>query len=275
QRFKSGGRRAVADCHGGMMSATGFHAAFGIQVLNLLAGSMNRTGGAAHGGGKFNGFGAGPRYDLATFPNMRKPQGVFLSRSKYPYEKSSEYKRRVAAGENPYPAAAPWRKLAPPVLTEHLASALDGYPYPLKAVIGVMANPLYGQAGLQELIGDKLADPKRLGLYVSIDGFINETNRLADYIFPDSVMYAVWGFTGAWSGTLTKTTTACWPVIEPRQVKTADGDPVSMESFFVAVAKRLDLPGFGEGAIPAADGSLHNLDRAEDFFLRAGANVAF
>lgn len=275
QRFKSGGRRAVADCHGGMMSATGFHAAFGIQVLNLLAGSMNRTGGAAHGGGKFNGFGAGPRYDLATFPNMRKPQGVFLSRSKYPYEKSSEYKRRVAAGENPYPAKAPWRRLAPPVLTEHLASALDGYPYPIKAVIGVMANPLYGQAGLQELIGDKLADPKHLGLYVSIDGFINETNRLADYIFPDSVMYEVWGFTGAWSGTLTKTTTACWPVIEPRQVKTADGDPVSMESFFVAVAKRLDLPGFGEGAIPAADGSLHNLDRAEDFFLRAGANVAF
>ncbi|TDL81091.1 tetrathionate reductase subunit TtrA [Palleronia sediminis] len=275
RRFKAGGRRAVVDCHGGMMSATGFHAAYGIQVLNLLAGSMNHKGGSAHGGGSFNGFGNGPRYDLATFPEMRKPQGVFLSRSKFPYEKSSEYNRRVAAGENPYPARAPWRKLAPPVLTEHLASALDGYPYPIKAVIGVMANPLYGQAGLQELIGDRMADPSRLGLYVAIDGFINETNRYADYIFPDSVMYEVWGFTGAWSGTLTKTTTACWPVIEPRQVKTADGDPVGMESFLIAVAKRLNLAGFGAGAIPAADGGLLNLDRAEDFFLRAAANVAF
>ncbi len=126
-RFKAAGRRAVVDCHGGMMSATGFQAAFGIQMLNLLAGSMNRTGGSSHGGGKFNGFGTGPRYDFASFPSMRKPKGVFLSRSRFPYEKSTEYQNRVAAGESPYPAAAPWRKLAPPVLTEHLASALDGY----------------------------------------------------------------------------------------------------------------------------------------------------
>ncbi|MDF1541322.1 MAG: heavy metal translocating P-type ATPase, partial [Candidatus Thorarchaeota archaeon] len=46
-------------------------------------------------------------------------------------------------------------------------------------------------------IADKLKDPKRLGLYVAVDGFINETNRYADYIVPDSVMYEVWGFTGA------------------------------------------------------------------------------
>ncbi|MAM37355.1 MAG: tetrathionate reductase subunit TtrA [Erythrobacter sp.] len=275
QRFKAAGRRGVVDCHGGMMSATGFHAAFGIQILNLLAGSMNHKGGAAHGGGSFNGFGDGPRYDLAKFDGMRKPKGVFLSRSRFPYEKSSEYKRRVAAGENPYPSNAPWRKLAPPVLTEHLASALDGYPYPIKAVIGVMANPLYGQAGLNNLIADKLADPKRLGLYVSIDGFINETNRYADYIFPDSVMYEVWGFTGAWSGNLTKMTTACWPVVEPRQARTAEGDPVSMESFFIAVAKRLNLAGFGAGTIQGADGLAHDLNRAEDFFLRAAANVAY
>lgn len=274
-RLKAAGRRGVVDCHGGMMSATGFHAAFGIQVLNLLLGSVNRKGGAAYDGGSFNGFGDGPRYDLAKFEGMRQPKGVFLSRSKFPYEKSSEYKRRVAAGENPYPAKAPWRRLAPPVLTEHLASALDGYPYPIKAVIGVMANPLYGQAGLNHLIAEKLADPERLGLYVSVDGFINETNRFADYIFPDSVMYEVWGFTGAWSGKLTKMTTACWPVVEPRQAKTADGDPISMESFFIAVAKRLGLTGFGKGAIAGADGTLHDLNRAEDFFLRAAANVAY
>ncbi|MCI2394486.1 molybdopterin dinucleotide binding domain-containing protein [Aliiroseovarius sediminis] len=275
QRFKAAGRRAVTDSHGGMMSATGFHAAFGYQTLNLLAGSMNRTGGSAHGGGKFNGFGAGPRYDLAKFDGMRKPKGVFLSRSRFPYEKSSEYKRRKAAGENPYPAKAPWRKLAPPVLSEHLASALDGYPYSIKALIGVMANPLYAQPGIQSLIGDKMADPKSLGLYVAIDGFITETNRLADYIFPDSVMYEVWGFVDAWSGVLTKTTTACWPVVEPRQAKTAEGDPVSMETFFIATAKRLGLAGFGAGAIKAADGTAHDLNRPEDFFLRAGANIAF
>ncbi|WFM71957.1 molybdopterin dinucleotide binding domain-containing protein [Halomonas sp. CKK8] len=273
-RFASHGRRAVTNSHGGMMSGNGFYAAFGMQMLNVLAGNHNRKGGSAPGGGQFNGVGEGPRYDLANFPGKRGPQGVFLSRSRFPYEKSSEYQRKVAAGENPYPARAPWRSLAPPTLTEHLPSALDGYPYPIKAVIGCMANPIYGQAGLEALIADKLKDPKRLGLYVAVDGFLNETNRYADYIVPDSVMYEVWGFTGAWKGALGRMTTACWPVVEPRQQKTEEGEPVSMESFFIATAKRLGLPGFGEGAIPDADGNLHPLNRAEDFFLRAAANVA-
>jgi tetrathionate reductase subunit A len=275
RRYASHGRRAVVNCHGGMMSGNGFYAAFAVQMLNVLAGNHNRKGGSALGGGQFNGVGQGPRYDLANFPGKRGPKGVFLSRSRFPYEKSSEYQRKVAAGENPYPARAPWRSLAPPILTEHLPSALDGYPYPIKAVIGCMANPIYGQAGLESLIADKLKDPKRLGLYVAIDGFLNETNRYADYIVPDSVMYEVWGFAGAWRGTLGKMTTACWPVVEPRQQKTEDGEPVSMESFFIATAKRLGLPGFGEGAIPDAEGKLHPLHRAEDFFLRAAANVAF
>ncbi|SDK42359.1 molybdopterin dinucleotide binding domain-containing protein [Billgrantia gudaonensis] len=274
RRYASHGRRAAVNCHGGMMSGNGFYAAFAVQMLNLLAGNHNRKGGSAPGGGQFNGTGSGPRYDLADFPGKRGPQGIFLSRSRFPYEKSSEYQRKVAAGENPYPARAPWRSLAPPTLTEHLPSALDGYPYPIKAVIGCMANPLYGQAGLEALVADKLADPRRLGLFVAIDGFLNETNRYADYIVPDSVMYEVWGFTGAWRGALGKMTTACWPVVEPRQQKTQEGEPVSMDSFFIAVAKRLGLPGFGDEAIPDAEGNLHPLDRAEDFYLRAAANVA-
>ena len=274
ERFARHGRRAVTNSHGGMMSGNGFYAAFGMQMLNVLAGNHNRKGGSAAGGGQFNGVGEGPRYDLANFPGKRGPQGVFLSRSRFPYENSSEYRRKVAAGETPYPARAPWRSLAPPTLTEHLPSALDGYPYPIKAVIGCMANPIYGQAGLETLIAEKIKDPKRLGLFVAIDGFLNETNRYADYIVPDSVMYEVWGFTGAWKGNLGKMTTACWPVVEPRQQKTEEGEPVSMESFFIATAKRLGLAGFGNEAIPDADGNLHPLNRAEDFYLRAAANVA-
>ncbi|MCL1477207.1 MULTISPECIES: molybdopterin-dependent oxidoreductase [unclassified Marinobacter] len=274
KRFARFGRQAVADAHGGMMSGSGFYASWGVNMLNLLAGSYNQKGGMAHGGGKYNGMGNGPRYDLESFPGQVGPKGVFLSRSRFPYEKTSEYKRHVANGESPYPAKAPWRKLAPPILTEHLLSGIDGYPYHIKAMIGVMANPLYGQAGLTEMIESKLKDPKNIGLYVAVDGFINETNRYADYIVPDSVMYEVWGFTGAWSGTVTKMTTACWPVVEPRQAKTAAGEPVSMDSFFIELAKRLDLPGFGDNAIAGADGKNHPLNRAEDYYLRAAANIA-
>src|SRR5690554_7832449 len=114
ERYASHGRRAVVNCHGGMMSGNGFYAAFAVQMLNLLAGNYNMKGGSAVGGGTFNGTGAGPRYDLANFPGKRGPQGVFLSRSRFPYERSSEYRRKVEAGENPYPAKAPWRSFAHP-----------------------------------------------------------------------------------------------------------------------------------------------------------------
>ena len=48
-----------------------------------------------------------------------------------------------------------------------------------------------------------------------------------------------------------------------------------MESFFIAVAKRLGLPGFGEGALKGADGKLHALHKAADFSLYGAANVAY
>ncbi|PSF05295.1 tetrathionate reductase subunit TtrA [Marinobacter fuscus] len=274
ERFASFGRTAVADTHGGMMSGAGFYASYSINMLNLLAGNFNMKGGSAKGGGSYNGVGKGPRYNLADFPGKVGPKGVFLSRSRFPYEKTSEYRRKVEAGESPYPATAPWRSIAPPILTEHLLSGLEGYPYKIKAMIGVMANPMYGQAGLTSLLEEKLKDPANIGLFVAVDGFINETNRFADYIVPDSVMYEVWGFTGAWSGTLTKMTTACWPVVEPRQAKTASGEPVSMDNFFIELARKLDLPGFGDNAIEGADGRMHPLNRAEDFYLRAAANIA-
>lgn len=274
RKLSENGRRVAVASHGGTMSASGAYGAYAIQMLNLLLGAVNAKGGAIRAPGNFGGMGGGPRYNLAKFEGMRKPKGVFLSRSRFPYEKTSEYRRKKEAGENPYPAKAPWRRNAPPTLSEYLGSALDGYPYPVKAIIGVMSNPLYGVAGLKNLVADKLSDPSRVGLYIAVDAFINETNRFADYIIPDSVMYEVWGFTGVWSGVRTKTTTACWPVVEPRQVKTAEGVPVSMESFFIALAKELGLKGFGADAIKAADGTLHPLDRPEDFFLRAGANIA-
>ncbi|EAM3244445.1 tetrathionate reductase subunit TtrA, partial [Salmonella enterica] len=56
---------------------------------------------------------------------------------------------------------------------------------------------------------------------------------------------------------------------------TADGQPVSMEAFCIAVAKRLHLPGFGDRAITDPQGNAFPLNRAEDFYLRVAANIAF
>lgn len=274
-KFTSHGTKAAVISHGGTMSANGFYSAWAIMMLNAMIGNINLKGGALASGGSFPAFGKGPRYNLQDFDGMVEPKGVFLSRSKFPYEKTSEYRRKVEAGESPYPAKEPWFPISSPLLGEHLTAAVHGYPYRLKAWINHMGNPIYGQAGLGEAIGEQLKDPKVLPLFISIDSFINETSALSDYIVPDTLTYESWGWSPSWHGTLTKETTGRWPIVEPRVTKMASGDVVCMESFLSQVAMKLQLPGFGENAVKAADGSLHPLTRAADYSLYGAANVAY
>jgi len=275
REFTSHGTRAAVISHGGTMSANGFYTAWAILMLNAMIGNLNAKGGAVASGGKFNPFGEGPRYDLTAFPGMVKPGGVFLSRSRFPYEQTSEYRRKREAGENPYPAREPWFPISGPLLGEHLTAAVNGYPYRVKAWINHMGNPVYGQAGLQQAIGEGLRDPAILPLIISIDSFINESSALADYIVPDTLTYESWGWATAWHDVMTKVSTGRWPVVTPRVTRTAEGDPVCMESFLIAVARLLALPGFGDGAVKGADGRLHGLHKAADFSLYGAANVAY
>lgn len=94
-------------------------------------------------GGKFKDFAAGPRYNLANFPNMMKPKGTNLARSKKDYEKSSEFKQKVAQGISPYPAKAAWYPFVGGQMSEMITSALQGYPYSLKAWINHMESNLW------------------------------------------------------------------------------------------------------------------------------------
>ncbi|HCA26861.1 MAG TPA: tetrathionate reductase subunit TtrA [Betaproteobacteria bacterium] len=273
-KFTSHGKKAAVDTHGGMMATNGFYSAFAVLTLNTLIGNYNWKGGMSAGGGHFPAAAPGPRYNLKKFKGMVKPRGVFISRSRFPYHKTSEFKRRKAAGQSPYPTRAPWYPFSPPLLTEFLTSHFNGYPYKLKALIAFRANPLYAHSGSRQAVEEKLKDPKDLPLYVAVDGFITETNTYADYIVPDSVMYESWGWIGIWSGYLTKASTARWPVLEPAQNK-YNGEPITLELFLIEVAKKMGLPGFGEHAISDHHGNTYPLNRAEDYYLRAAANVAF
>lgn len=274
REFTSHGKRAAVDTHGGTMGSNGFHAAYAIVMLNALVGNLNVKGGTSAGGGKFKDVAPGPRYDLAAFKGMqKKPKGVGLGRNGFPYEKTTEFKRKQAAGK-PYPSDAPWFPLSPNMGSEFLPAMLNGYPYAAKALILWSANPVYGVSGMTGQMA-KLADPKVVPLIVSIDPFINESNQYADYIVPDSVLYESWGWASAWGGHLTRVNSARWPVVEPRQARTADGQVIEMESFLIAVGKRLGLPGFGPDVIADADGNTYPLERAEDWYLRAAANIAY
>ncbi len=275
KEFTSYQRQAAVIAHGGMMSGNGFYNSWAVMMLNALIGNLNLKGGVSVGGGKFKEFADGPRYNLKTFPGMVKPKGLVLSRSKQAYEQSEEYRRKLEQGEKPYPARGPWYPFVAGQFTEQLAPALMGYPYPLKAWISHMGNPLYGVAGLREVVERRLKDPRQLPLFIAIDAFINETSALADYIVPDTHNFESWGFTAPWSGVMVRASTARWPVVPSRTAKTADGQPVALESFVIALSKAMDLPGFGDGALQDPQGNRFGLHNAEDYYLRAAANVAF
>lgn len=275
EEFTSYGKRAAADTHGGTMHAAGFYTAYGVAMLNALVGNLNALGGTSAGGGSYKAVAGGPRYALNAFPGKVKPGGVDAGRGGFAYEKTSEYTRKLEAGENPYPSRAPWYSFSQPLGAQWLTALLEGYPYRAKALITWSSNPVYGVAGLQEAVDEKIRDPKNLPLIVSIDPFINETSTYADYIVPDRVFYEAWGWTKPWGAVPVKDATARWPVVDCRTGTTTDGRHMDMENFFIDVGKRMGLPGFGDEAVPDADGTLHPLNRGEEFWLYAGANVAF
>ncbi len=273
REFTSHGKRAAVSTHGGMMAGSGFYNAYALVMLNTLIGNLNRQGGTLVSGGRFKDAGPGPRYNLASFAGAVKPSGMPIGRN-VPYEKTSEFKRKKADGKA-YPAQAPWYPNAPGLASEWLTGAINGYPYSLKALILWSSNPLYGIPGLRAQIEKDLADPKKLPLIVAVDPFINESTAFADYIVPDSLLYESWGWAGAWAGVAVKMSTARWPVVEPKAQKLPDGQAIGMETFFIALAKAMDLPGFGPAGLADSEGTPFPLERPEDWYLRGGANIAW
>lgn len=275
-RLTAFGKRAAVNAHGGTMSGSGFYTAYAIAMLNTLIGNLNAKGGLMVSEGNFGPFGKGPRYNFADFEGKRQAKGVAMSRHRSgQYEKSSEFARKLAAGESPYPARAPWYPAVGGLSSELVASAVAGYPYKAKIWLNHLGNLHYGINGFQNAVGEKLLDPKVLPLIISVDPFINETSAIADYIIPDTLTYESWGHAAPWADVVQKVSTTRWPVVTPRVGKDAQGGTIDFENFLVGVAVKLGMPGFGKGAIKDAEGNRHDLLGKEDFYLRGFANVAY
>ena len=276
REFTSHGRRAACEFYRGPVKhPNGFHNGHAILMLNLLIGNCNWRGGISAGGGGYPSLTG--RYDLKTIPGLEsEPEGVKLSREKAYYELSTEYRKKVEAGQNPYPAKRPWYPHTFNVYSELLPSALERYPYGIDILIWHMATPLYAVPGQgnEEMI-EKLKDPRNIPLIIGSDIVVGDTTMYADYILPDTTFMERWVHIGMHEITLVKGTAVRWPVIEPLTGKTKDGRHFSLETFLIDVAERLGLPGFGAEAIPDAKGRLWPLHRREDFFLKATANLAF
>ncbi len=271
--FTSHGRAVATDCHGGTMHTTGFYTTYAIMMLGALVGNLNYKGGMGSGGGKFKNFN-GDKYNLLAYKGKNKPQGTRLDRARKPYEKSSEYKRKVNNGENPYPAKDNWYPFTNALQTEVITSSANEYPYKLGALISWNANFMYAQCGSKNL-EPLLKDPKKaVPLFIAIDPFINETSKYADYIVPDSVLFETWGVVSPWAASLTKANHVRYPIVDSPNEKFANGEPITMDSFFIELGKKLGLKSFGDNAITSKDGKSYPLNKPEDFYLRAFENIA-
>jgi tetrathionate reductase subunit A len=267
-----GTRAAVCQYHGAGNYASGVYAALPIAILNALIGSVDRKGGYVRGGGGAAAWDTG-LYDLKSFPGQVKAKGVMLSREKASYEASSEFRKKKAAGGSGYPAKRPWFPFTQGGLCVETMSGIDQqYPYACKVLFTYFFNPLYSIPGGQRY-AQTLESAEKVPLHVSIDIGINESNLYADYIVPDiTYLEGHYGFLTPHAPAL-KFTAIRTPAVEPVTGSTADGRAFCLETFLIDLAKAAGLPGFGEGAIKAQDGSWRPLHTGEDYYLRAIANL--
>jgi anaerobic selenocysteine-containing dehydrogenase len=147
-----------------------------------------------------------------------------------------------------------------------------GYPYPIKVLFLHKGTPVLSTpAGHKQI--DILRDTKKIPLFIACDILIGETSMYADYIFPDTAIWERWGTPHATPACLTKVSKVRQPTVAPLvETVKVDGTemPDNMESFLLAVGKKLGLPGFGKDAF----GIGKHFHHQDDWYLKAVANIA-
>lgn len=275
QEFTSHGSKVAADSLAGTVAANGLDFAVALFLLPALMGAYNSKGGMAANGPGYAAYTPGPKYNLASFDGIVKAKGVKISREGFRYENTTEYKEKVAKGENPYPSHLPWHSLGMSLDGQALFSAIYKYPYQCKIYVNCAANPVYVTPSFhQDEFMKELKKTSNIPLFISIDIVMGETTAIADYVVPDTSVYEQWAMVPIRAQVNTKMTAVRWPVIKPMTPKGYD-QPMSMESFIIDVAKKIGAPGFGANAIKDTQGKYWPIEKREDFYLKAVANMAF
>ncbi len=259
--FTSYGKLAVADFYRSLAQHTnGFQTGRAMCILNLLVGNIDHRGGYVAGGSALSHMGdKNGKYQVAKLhPGAVKPSGVAISREKANYEKSTEFKK------NGYPAKRPWFPLSGNVYQEAVAGTLDAYPYPIKVFWLHHGTPAWSIPGMKDKIIAGLKDTKKIPLFISTDPQIADTTQYADYILPDVTYLEQWGTMGA-------PPTVIGDVSEVRQpMVKAFPQAKSLENILIDIAKKMDLPGFGDSGFGAG----MPLNKEEDWYLKLVANYA-
>lgn len=257
REFASHGKKAaITSYRGPAMHGNGYYNVRAINCLNHLIGNYDWKGGSMTGGAAFKP--TQGRYDLEGVPGGLKPWGIPITREKRVYEKTSLFKR------DGYPAKRPWYPYPGNLIQEVLPSAAEGYPYPIKALL-VHRHSLTLSVPAGWLQEELLKDTKAVPLLVVSDVVMSETAACADYVLPDLTYLERWGFEAIFPNFHLKESHFMQPVTRVYP------EPRAVEDVLIEIGKRLGLPGVGTNAF--SDGS--PLHRAEDFYLKLVANIAY
>jgi len=264
------GKRAAIDMYRGPVQHTdGFYAGASVITLNVLLGNADWKGGLSVGGGHWHESG-GQLASIYTFSKMHPAKmttfGPPITREKSHYEDFTFFR------EDGYPAKRPWYPFTSSVYQEVIPSFAQGYPYPGKILLLHKGTPVLSSPAGHALI-EMLQDQRRVPLYIASDIVIGETSMYADYILPDLTYLERWGTPHATPDVTTPISKLRQPVAKPlTEEVTVDGEtmPICLEAFLIAMAKRMQLPGFGKDAM----GPGQNFDRMEDWYLKLVADLA-
>ncbi len=270
--FTSHGRKAVADIHRGPSQHTnGFYNNNAWYVVNLLIGNFDYAGGTI----KLTtydrkGTKPGQPFNITKMTNGDQPAfGMDMLRSNVAFEKTTLYDGKP----DKYPTKRPWYPLADGIYQEDVPSIGDAYPYPIKIAMFYMSAISYSLPAAQTVIAI-LADPKKIPLIITSDILVGETSTYADYIFPDLSFLERWEFHGSHPSVPFKVENVRQPAIAlpgwPTVKVFGEEIPLCFEAVYLAIAEKLNLPGFG----PDGFGKGIPFTRPEDLYLKQVANIA-
>ncbi len=269
--FTSHGRKAAADIHRGPSQHTnGFYNNNAWYVVNLLIGNFDYAGGTIKASTyDRKGSKKGQPFPVTTMfgEHHFTAFGIDMLRTKTTYEKSTLF-------DGSYPTKRPWFPIATDIYQEDIPSIGDAYPYPIKILMTYMSGLPYTLPGGQKVV-EILADTKKIPLFIASDILIGETSMYADYIFPDQSYLERWEFQGSHPSVPWKVENVRQPVISIPGWQTTkvwgEEIPLSFEAVFLAIAEKLELPGFGPNGL----GEGIPYIRPEDFYLKQVADIAF
>ena len=276
REFTSHGHKVGVDSVGGTVAINSFPFAVGLFILPALMGAFNMKGGMVAGGATYRSHADGPRYMLNSIEGAPAQVGPRISREAFHYENTTEYKEKVARGENPYPSKMPWHPNGFNLDGHAIFSAANKYPYQCKILVCCAANPVYGgPSTYNDTIMNELKKTSNIPLFIGIDTVVGETSALSDYLIPDSNAYEHWAVLGARANHTTRITGVRWPVVEPPTQVVEENQHICMDTYMIEIAKRIGMPGYGEDAVTDADGNSWPINTRADYWMKAVANTAY